>query len=486
MKKKLLILVLALGMITSITACGSSSSTPYTSESSSQDSSVQTTVETPELSTTPSGNGHYTMSQVGTIDNKEGNIGISNNTLVSKDNNGTVHVLAPDGQDKLGKTYMSAKAVIDGYYAVADSADDINSTGLVTAEGEELIPCEVAMISDITYDNYTSHRYVKVYYTTGTTTNQDDCILYATDSMFSLQPDEDDIMYTGYAQIYDLQEKKFVDNVKVTNGYAYAVKPCGNSFIVEVGDGTTVLYNADGSAVLTLDTTYYDSGEGFIGYSKGGTYYVYDESGKETLRKDTSISSISGKGGYLKEYTDDVYTIIDIFGNPLMSQTFDSVCSCYDGVFMVENNDKYGLVAGDGTEIVPCTFDDNFTYIDWGFWYNGSSPDYNIFNANGVVAEHGDGYANKLVLFKENSSSSDIFVLNDGDYTLTVDSTSVGSTNTPGLATTYISGEGYGLYDTFSGEQLLPNEYKEIFVLDDYVYASREGTITVYEMTYSE
>ena len=122
----------------------------------------------------------------------------------------------------------------DDLYAVRQemTMEDVNKTGLYTGEGEELIPCEAASIVR-PHNRDRDFHFLEVIYTTEQTDDESEAIIYFTQSMFSLHVGEDDVMYKGYAKIYDLDNRKFVDNFEAARLDRYSFYDLGESFLID-------------------------------------------------------------------------------------------------------------------------------------------------------------------------------------------------------------------------------------------------------------
>ncbi|MBQ2061288.1 MAG: hypothetical protein II458_01260, partial [Oscillospiraceae bacterium] len=68
-----------------------------------------------------------------------------------------------------------------------------------------IIPAEDGSAVDDAYlYRFEEERYLLVVYGTEETKNEDEAFFYATESWFSIQPEDGDVFYKGYAKVYDL------------------------------------------------------------------------------------------------------------------------------------------------------------------------------------------------------------------------------------------------------------------------------------------
>lgn len=423
----------------------------------------------------------YSLTQVGTIQDSERSLEIQYDAVLQIDGN-TGKLLNYLGESKNDVVISDGTYLGEGVYSVRDSSGEINSVGLISQEGEVLIPCEACKIDWPKSSISKTNRYLKVIYTTGETTDIDECFIYTTDSGWGLTgPQEGDTMYKGYALVYDLEAKAFVPNVKITNSDSLAMQPCGRSFTVEDESGITTLYNSEGKALFQTAHIVFVGG-GTLIVSDDGTYRVYDENGNQTYTSNKSLYLIDGNGGYISKYENDRYVIMDRNGNQVAGAVFESVYSEENDVFRVKNNGKFGLVHADGTVLLSCDKFDNVTYIDYGLYCSSTDTDngytYSLIGSHGIIKEGLPSCADNLKIMNGETA----FVINDGDYTLSLEE-EYPTVLVPALIAAKSDANGlYAAFDLFTGEQLLGYEYEVIKAAAGYLYAYKNGEWTVYRI----
>lgn len=434
----------------------------------------------PPVSTKPDDRG-YALTQVGTIKDLDRNMMIRNDMLYQV-NGEDIKVFDYLGREQKDLQINNGAYLGYGVYAVQSTSGDINSVGLMTQDGKVLIPCEAAKIDWPKSSQSSTDRYLIVTYTTGVTTNADECFIYETDSMISWGPQEGDTMYTGYAKVYDLKNKCFVSNVKITNNDSYAMQPCGDNFFVTDEADVSILYNAKGENVFQTARRVDIADAIFVVYDSG-TYRVYDSNGKQTYTSNKSISVIKGNGGYIARYQDDRYMIMDRNGNQVGGMVVENVYSEQDGIFRVKNNGKYGLLHANGTVVLPC---DKYTGVNWigcGIYLADYSVDggygYALVDANGVIK---DGLPSSGIYDLKIMDGEKAFVINDGDYTLTLEDSYPIKLGMAMIGAESDSNGLYGVFDLFTGKQLLPYEYEKVAAAAGYLYAFKNGEWTVYQI----
>lgn len=416
----------------------------------------------------------YSLTEVGTIEDPNWEIYVIEELPVVLTENGA-HLLTLMGEAVLEDEYVNLSYLGGNYYEVCTDLEDINSTGLITGDGEELIPCEAAMISVPDYEGEGIPRYLEIIYATGETDDINEAFFYTYEGYFSIQPGEDDTLYTGYGKVFDLQEKRFVEGIEITNSDSNALKVVGDSFLLEDEDGVKTLYDADGNALMQTER-YVEIGDGIFTFERS----VYDENGELLFEAEKSIHPISGPRGFIEQYADDGYIVLDTTGKQVYDDVYEYI-RWEDGSMLVVIEGEAGkLILADGTEVVT-----NGKYpeqIAYGFSYvfNSDTSEYTLYYPDGTEALGMNYDVDELVVDNDDGY---LFVINDGDFTFQPQD-SYPDTLTYAMIADCTEDEMYGVIDLFTGEELLPYEYDEVAYANGYVYAYKldDGFWTIYEI----
>ena len=387
--------------------------------------------------------------------------------------------------------YVNYSDLDDGILSVRDSEKDINSIGIINVYGEKLIPCEAAIIERITnrQSGYVSDRYLEVFYTTKKTKNRNECFIYQTDSRFSVMLTEDDIMYKGYAKIYDLKQKKFLDNVKITNAEIGAVQACGDSICVREKNGITKLYNEDGKVLLETQNEIRCVVDGYMLEVVEDKYIIYDENGNRINSTKKSIDLLCDETLYLEEYVEDEsgYILLDENINVINSNIYESIDAVHNNLFVVSENDAYVIIDAQGERVVE-GIKYRPEYLEGGYWYlSAGDSNYKVLDSERILHKSlaiEVGISHKLTFGKKRENGYEMYIYKDKDYTLELENAP--DTLTVGLISEQQNLNGlYAVYEVFSGEKLLDYEYDKIKYLSGYVYAYKGEIIEVYEVVES-
>lgn len=424
------------------------------------------------------------LEEVGTVKDQSQDIYFQDNALLKVKSEKEAELLNYLGEKATDKTYKGVNYLGNGIYEVSDaSSKEANSVGLVNKEGEEILPCEAAKLEFLAGNgDILSDRYLRVIYTTGETKNEEEAILYSTDNMFSIAPDEGDTLYTGYIQIYDLEKKQFIPDFKSTNGSQYSLVPCGDNIIYEDENGTKTLLNAEGKELQKMEASGASVGKTTYFYEDNGISRICDAQGNQLYETQNYIHVVDGTDYYTANDGENT-TLITKEGASVLNLGGGDVYEIHENVVKVYKDDKYSLFTLDGEEIYAAPNSDiNINYLGRGYWtVEESEGNYQIFTETG---ECGKTTSAALSNYIEDGDKYKVYIFNDGDYTLSVDSTSYTDFGNDMPLITVQNNEGkVALYDTITGEQLLDYKYTKIEYAAGCVYAYADGKYTVYEVT---
>ncbi len=493
-KMKLLALFLALAMLLSLAACSASpaqstgstagqqdpdtSKDPVSPDTSTPDASVPETIpqETPAelpVYAPDSWRYGYSLEKVGSFADPGAGMHIYQDALYYTEGTSSKFTTYT-GQVQEEIPIAAISYLGKGLYVLASTDEDINSVGLVTKEGEVLIPFEACRIRWASNSgDQETNRYLEVVYTTGITEDASESFIKASDASFSFYPDGETVMYTGYGLVYDTVEKKFVDNVKIGSS-RLALYACGSSFAAKDAQGGLHLYNADGKLLVEGNAYAQTTGNAFItGGSKG--YTIYNDLGQVTYATDQLIRTFQSQHGYILEPVEEGYAVLDRFGRQVLTG-YETVLEEHDHIFLVQQGENYGLVHADGTVLLPCDSTVYPYYEGYGIYTRSYTAEdvfvEDIITLQGIAAT---AVADLYQLSGEKDGKA--FVLQDGDFTL-----DIGSGTMSPLAFGLGTCDGL-LYDLFTGSSLLETQSQYIRIAGDYIYAFDGTNWTIYQLT---
>ncbi|MEI3301733.1 MAG: hypothetical protein V8R67_14140 [Eubacterium sp.] len=500
MKRKILAMTLVVTMVIGLTSCGERRRTSRRHSEDVTGSSISAiSAEEKEEAVEETANPNaVTLTRLGEIDDPQGKVEFNASAPV-----------CVEGNQAFLCNYMGEKTDIDvtgGKFRDVISADDsitgkaafevrmpsgeVNNVGLYSEDGEELIPCNASIIERV----HGSSRYLKVIYATKKTKNEKKAIFFTSNDMLSsIAPGDDDVMYEGYVQFYDLKEKRMVPlTSNITSNYeADKYEACGNSLIYDnTMNDQVIVYNADGQEIksYTHSTIILSIGDGMYCINKGmdyqgnDTYIVCDENANELLKKTKGMQCSYGYGDYIQVCKKDDASVCDRNGQEIIPSGKYSSFEGLQGnnIFHMKKGEKNVYITQDGNEIYTSKTSDS--KLSNGVFYCDAKGDtYDVVDERGLLTT--TKTIPDLALYQEENGTNSYFVYNQKEYV----PFSASNYTTKGvlLKTQEEETALYSLHELVDGTLLLDN-CNEIFWIDNYIYASKDGKWSVYKVSIPE
>lgn len=477
---------LGLSLVLGLFGCGSGSSEPTSpakteeapaeEAADSDESAAQSEVGSFKKMKLAGSAYHYELENVGSFAGERYDVQVQYKGAIGFDGD-DAQLIGLDGKPMLdGQAIAGIEYLANGIYMVALDSEEMNNVGLVSLSDGLLIPCETAKVVTKTEDPADA-RFLEVIYATEETDNQDEAFIYSTDAMISFKPEEGDILYKGYAKVFDLEKRAFVDGVQIDNASPTAMKDLGDAFVVEGTDGTYTMYDARGKE-LWSSSGYPSVNSHTLSVSDGGAYTIIDATGKASFTSSEPIGQFTNADDLYTISGSDAERVIDSTGNLVLKDPQEDVIGEYGGLFVVKEGDTTKIIDSKGKvfadDVEEFTVNQRLPGI---LSYKNLDGKQALCFTDGRIVEIGDNYASDLVC---KDGEDNYLVLSKGDFSL-----KLASTETLGIG--LISGRSdaslstRGLYDLFTGEMLLDESYESIDWAGGYIYAFKEGTWSVYE-----
>ena len=408
---------------------------------------------------------HVELEEVGRVSDKN-NYRVTYDSLVHNEGD---HVSFCDfkGNPVDDRPLMNMEYLGWGLYSVTVQIEgDVNSTGLVDAEGEVLIPFNAAIIKfPNSHPNDVRPRYVLVLTGTEHTTNQDEALFFVTSRQFAITANDDDVFFKGTLKIFDIEAKQFVNGLEYTHGTDSDFAQVGDNILVDVED-KAVLYSPDGKAVYTE--------QGSLNYNKtyisdriDTTTVFMDANGSEISKTEAITNVVDYYSEYFQVYNNGKYTVINAKGETVLGTEFTYIYGEDKDRFRVKNDGdtNYSLVARDGSVVAsgPNMFEgDPLGYVDFG-----ENKNYSVVTPGNRVIEGLDSDSENLVFTKDDEAS--YLVLNTGEF-VSADGNDLDDVAKGVISLENADGKN-ALIDAFTGQELMGFEYDEVDdVNSDYIY----------------
>ena len=394
----------------------------------------------------------------------------------------TAWLVGPDGERALDCELDPKRCEYlgDGYYAVAkavsednrrsDNGDiDRNTVGLIRMEGTEvrqILPCEYAKFeffkADFMLDSGIPWRFMKVYTVEAPTDDIKNYLVYFTDRMFSIVPQEGDFIYSGRWELFDLAGENFVPGIVSESSSNLDYNTVGNGIIVRK-DGMKSLVDAYGKELLPPRNNL-ETGIGVVVAHEKDEDIVYDDLGNEMFRSPVSEGKIRAshlsESGYLRRGNQ----ILDRDGKVLFTEesSWGDFREERDGIFLYGDGktavSSGGTVLGEAPEgfrWLRARGVGFFATVPLGLADSGERKTTWILSRGGIIGE--DLKGRDAITFDFKDDAGNHYVFDKGTYSCTAGAQE--RMLDIGLLASADSSGGWGLYDLFSGNELLGHRY---------------------------
>ena len=412
---------------------------------------------------------HIELQEIGRVSAKEGYEATNNYSLIRYDDDIAYFCdLKGNIVDNRPLTNM-AYLGWDLYSVTLDNAGKINNTGLVSAEGDILIPFDASIITfPWIYKDNTCPRYLVVCIGTEQTSNPDEAMIdWTTDSGV--------LYYKGVNRIFDLETRQYINGLEFEKGDSYDFAQVGDNILSRADDKATV-YSPDGKIVYTAQLNLFYNHASLLDFvTQKNT--IMDANGNELYSTDDYLGMLDYSSDYLyRENDNDTYTAINVKGEPVLSGEWSQILSETKGRFIVQKevDSPYALVASDGTEIITTPY--QFS-MDWlGFTAFGDGTNYTVVTPGSRIIEGLEDDPLNLVFTRDGGTS--YLVLNTGEFVSAEGYTISGLSK--GVAQFTDSEGKFFLTDVFTGEELTGFDYDTIVSFNnDYIFCTAGDDIVI-------
>lgn len=358
------------------------------------------------------------------------------------------------GENDTGAIYASV-SYEGAFYAVTQDdsdpeaeAESLNRYGIIDAFGRVIAPEEYAGFRTA------GSRYIVAIKVNEVTEDKDEALMYFTSKMFSLSPDEDDILFTGEWVVFDTVTGELVPEVSGTEAYWPSAR--GDFLEYRAGDGQYRTVYPDGRE---LDDNARLQGNGTYILDEDDVSTVYDSEDNELFSVETGdydLEYYGNSGYYLEKYEDGEYTyyLLDETGE-VISAAFPYIREVVGPYVISREDDVYMLYDKQGLRILedPVSYDNEYDiYCDRMAVISLDDGGYVFLDTEGNILLECDDDVDvyEFTALKEIDGEDYYYNFAEQDYTIK-GIFRVG----PMLVETKLEEGGYELVDTFTGEVLL-------------------------------
>ncbi len=325
--------------------------------------------------------GAVTLTNMGPVN---GNPTFSRDGILTDHLNEKIKLLDMNGNPQLARDYDGvAMAIGNGICVVSENVSyGIDLYGIVNIEtGEEIVPCEAVEVVPL------SDRYILMNYVEELTTGRNYYGYFLRNGQ--------KVYYKGYGKVLDLEEKRFVPELQLTNGKRQI--SVLDSLLLLESDAYSVkdVYDSDGNMLGSYVHLY------AVGHS-GIALQVLPDSVRVLNSKLETVSTLPGKiydFGTIPGADDmlikneivekePVAYIVDLNGEKL-SESFSAICAVFESRYICHSIQQeetnailYGVSDFEGNVLVPAEYD-NIQYIAPGYFLCQTAEGYYMYDLQG-------------------------------------------------------------------------------------------------------
>ena len=425
-----------------------------------------------------------TLNKVGAVDAgafQNARFGETGICVISADQK--YQLLDYQGNNALGETYDYATDFENGTWLVYQADKGRNAWGLVKPDGTVLIPVSAAIITKLSG----STRFLEVAYATEKVSDESAAFLKGAASPF-LAEQGDPEYYAGYSLYFDLENGKFVGDLKRTDiTETYAVSAVGDKLYFSHRE---MVYDQNGGEFAPFsDLT---RGDFFVSSKGDGELYtVYDDNMKEiaAFEKCPEVIYAGGQFFAFEDEETDKVTIWTIDGAQVGELAFRYAPDLYGSFFCgddTENSDVQIAMDLSGKTII--TAEEGVSYIEKApcgyleLTYEDGT--YGLLRSDGTILKGGN--LDGLLLYEERDQGYAMMILNTGAFMELPDDFS--RIRCPFLFVTE-KDEVSTLYEAFNGEALLTSNassWDAFYYANGYLYAKQGDSYDIYQVVVSD
>ncbi len=419
---------------------------------------------------------HYKLTEIGTFSNIERLAFSGDMPVIRETIDGEIvdFLYSYTGELKISSGCNSYTYLGNGFTAMYDYNGIVPTARLVNVYTGEIIleDNSMALVEKL------SDRYCYIIHITEEVTENDNyfvCFsgLYISDGF---------AFFEGYGRVYDLQERKFIDNLIVTDPRSdYIPLAIGTTVFCKVRTNTYDIYQENGTVTSNVENVYLTK-NGFI-QTKDDNLVLYDydyntiahvKNAKPFMEfgADGLIYSESyfNRGAYLNDQ------VVDINGNEIIPGTFKEVKINNDYIVVKNDDNMEQLYLGDGSLLLS----EEYMYMNSIKTLpllklsssTNSSIKYLYVPGCGIF-DISDYWVDDLFYYKGDYKQYDFMVLATGE--------TMRLTNSKTLIGTLMVDSDQGLIELINGTTVLEKGYDFVTATGEHLYVLHNDTWTVYQ-----
>lgn len=357
------------------------------------------------------------------------------------------------------------------YYLVSEG--DFTYCGLMEKEGNVIISADekAGAFEAI------NERFIKVYFPEAVTTDLDEVLFKPAIRTFSIQSYNNTAMYSGTVKVYDLQERKFLENTARKTDTDYSA---GDDIITFRDDDSKLVAVTTDDKIIELEDREDIAGDFIIKYTNG-VNPVLDKDRNKLFSTNYYVENMSGTNDYycISDPDSKKRGLIHKSGTVIIEPEFSNIMYITDGMFSYRDDDynnKNGLLSIDGTVLTDAVYNElTYTGIP-GLFCGNENYKYDLIDEKGNIIINDAQYP-----FKE-----DMYFYHEGDvYNYLVISKPDKPLEFKSMGIylgdhLILNKDEMAIYDLVTGEKVLEG-FDNAYSAYDHIYTVKDGEITIYQ-----
>ena len=356
------------------------------------------------------------------------------------------------------------------YYLVADG--DFKYCGLMDKEGNVIISADekAGAFEAI------NERFIKVYFPEAVTEDFDDILFKADIDTFTIMTYNNTAKYSGTVKVYDLQQRKFLDNTARKTDTDYSV---GDDIITFDDDDYKLVAVTSDDKLIDLEATEDIAGDFIIEHSACVTP-VYDKDKNKLFSTNYAIEKMTGTNDYYRIYDSDIGKrgLMHKSGTVVIEPEFGNIMYITDGIFSYcgDQSSKNGLLSIDGTVLTDAVYNElTYTGIP-GLFCGNEDYKYDLIDEKGnIIINDAQMPFKEDMYFYHEGDVYNYLVISKPDEPLEFKSMGVYLGNH-----LILNKDEMAIYDLVTGEKVLEG-FDDAYTAYDHIYTVKDGEITIYQ-----
>ena len=355
------------------------------------------------------------------------------------------------------------------YYLVADG--DFKYCGLMDKEGNVILDAnEKAGAFEAI-----NERFIKVYFPEALTEDLNEILFKADIDTFTIMTYNNTAKYSGTVKVYDLQQRKFLENTARKTDTEYSVS---DNIVTFNDDDYKLIAVTTDDKIIELEPQEDIAGDFIVKYANGVTP-VLDKDRNKLFSTNYGVEKMSGTNEYYRIYDSDIGKrgLMHKSGTVIIEPKFGNIMYLNDGMFSYCNDQssKNGLLSIDGTVLTDAVYNElTYTGIP-GLFCGNENYKYDLIDEKGnIIINDAQMSFKEDFYFYHEGDVYNYLVISKPDKPLEFKSMGIYMGNH-----LILNKDEMAIYDLVTGEKVLEG-FDNAYTAYDNIYTVKDDEITIY------